>query len=101
MHSSLSGKFKPTVLSHIHAAGNNCAGCGPSTAGRATAVSMARQRSERLTPLYLWKLASECCDGGGGRAIRSGKASNSLLLDARNTSGMGITLMDPSSVPQG
>ena len=30
--------------------GLNCTGCGPSTAGRATTVPMARQRSERQKP---------------------------------------------------
>lgn len=33
--------------------GLNCTGCGPSTASRATAVFMARQRSRRRKPLYL------------------------------------------------
>lgn len=33
--------------------GLKCTGCGPSTAGRATTVSMVRQRSMRRKPLYL------------------------------------------------
>lgn len=43
---------------------------------------MARQRSGRLTPLYLDQTASNRRDGAGGHAIRNGGALISSLLGA-------------------
>ena len=40
-------------------------GCGPSTAGRATAAPMVRQRSVRMKPLNLGHSAPAKCDGIG------------------------------------
>lgn len=43
---------------------------------------MVRQRSGRLTPLYLDQTTSNRRDGAGGHAIRNGGALISLLLGA-------------------
>ena len=83
--------------------GLNCTGCGPSTVGRATAVSMARQRSGRLTPLYLDQPTSKWRDGTGGEAIRDGEALVSSLLSARKKthSRRGPALSAPPPVSPG
>jgi hypothetical protein len=49
----------------------------------------------------LWKPASECCDGSGSQAIRSGGASVSSRLDAANASGMEGTPYHPSPASPG
>lgn len=63
--------------------GLNCTGCGPSTAGRATAVPMARQRSERKKPRNTEIASISVMAWKHRRAIRGGKVRRSLLPGSR------------------
>jgi hypothetical protein len=63
--------------------GLNCTGCGPSTAGRATAVPMARQRSGRQKPRNTHIASMSVMAWKHETAIRGGKARLSLLPGSR------------------
>lgn len=63
--------------------GLNCTGCGPSTAGRATAMPMARQQSERQKPRHIQIASISVMAWKHERAIRGGKARRFLLPGSR------------------